>query len=59
MTWKGELMSVAWPNTHVEEANLRVHIGALRKLLGDHGTGARFIENIPGRPSPVTAHLVR
>jgi predicted ATPase/DNA-binding winged helix-turn-helix (wHTH) protein len=46
---KGELMSVAWPNLHVEEANLRIHIGALRKVLGDHGAGARFIENVPGR----------
>jgi predicted ATPase len=46
---KSELMSIAWPNVHVEEANLRVHIGALRKLLGDHGASARFIENIPGR----------
>ena len=32
---KNELMSVAWPNMHVEEANLRVHIGALRKAMGD------------------------
>jgi predicted ATPase len=46
---KSELMSVAWPNLHVEEANLRIHIGALRKVLGDHGAGARFIENVPGR----------
>src|ERR1700722_3247944 len=46
---KSELMSLAWPNLHVEEANLRIHIGALRKVLSDHGTGARFIENVPGR----------
>lgn len=46
---KSELMSAAWPKIHVEEANLRVHIGALRKVLGDHSTGARFIENVPGR----------
>jgi predicted ATPase/DNA-binding winged helix-turn-helix (wHTH) protein len=46
---KSELMSVAWPNIHVEQANLRIHIGALRKVLGDHGAGARFIENVPGR----------
>src|ERR1700684_2155869 len=46
---KSELMSLAWPNLHVEEANLRIHIGALRKVLGDHNTGARFIENVPGR----------
>ena len=46
---KSELMSLAWPNVHVEEANLRVHIGALRKVMGDHGSRARFIENVPGR----------
>jgi predicted ATPase len=46
---KNDLMAVAWPNMHVEEANLRVHIGALRKVLGDRGSTARFIENIPGR----------
>jgi predicted ATPase/DNA-binding winged helix-turn-helix (wHTH) protein len=46
---KTELMSVAWPNVHVGEANLRVHIGALRKAIGDHGNRARFIENVPGR----------
>jgi predicted ATPase len=46
---KSELMSVAWPNLHVEEANLRIHIAALRKVLGDRGADARFIENVPGR----------
>ena len=46
---KTDLMSAVWPNVHVEEANLRVHIGALRKVLGDHGTRVRFIENVPGR----------
>lgn len=46
---KNELMSAAWPSLHVEEANLRVHIGALRKVLGDHASGIRFIENVPGR----------
>jgi predicted ATPase/DNA-binding winged helix-turn-helix (wHTH) protein len=46
---RNELMAAAWPNIHVEEANLRVHIGALRKVLADHDAGARFIENVPGR----------
>jgi predicted ATPase/DNA-binding winged helix-turn-helix (wHTH) protein len=46
---KAELMAAAWPKMHVEEANLRVHIGALRKALGDHNIGARFIENVAGR----------
>jgi Transcriptional regulatory protein, C terminal len=32
---KEELMASAWPNIFVEEANLRVHIGAL--LFAKHG----------------------
>jgi predicted ATPase/DNA-binding winged helix-turn-helix (wHTH) protein len=46
---KRELIAAAWPETYVEEANLRVHIGALRKALRDLGAKARFIENVPGR----------
>jgi len=46
---KGELIASVWPDTVVEEANLRVHVAALRKLLGDGRNGARFIENVPGR----------
>jgi predicted ATPase/DNA-binding winged helix-turn-helix (wHTH) protein len=44
-----QIMTHAWPDTHVEEGSLRVHIGALRKVLGDGRDGQRFIENIPGR----------
>jgi DNA-binding winged helix-turn-helix (wHTH) protein len=29
---KDQLITHAWPNTRVEENNLRVHIGALRKV---------------------------
>lgn len=46
---KDELVKRVWPDTFVEEANLRVHIGALRKVLGEGREGARYIENIPGR----------
>ena len=41
---KSELMQQVWPDTQVEEANLRVHIAALRKLLGDG-----FIKSVVGR----------
>jgi predicted ATPase/DNA-binding winged helix-turn-helix (wHTH) protein len=44
-----ELIARVWPGLVVEEANLRVHIGSLRKLLGDGQDGARYISNIPGR----------
>ncbi|MGE0722851.1 MAG: winged helix-turn-helix domain-containing protein [Alphaproteobacteria bacterium] len=46
---KDELIAHAWPGTFVEEGNLRVHVVALRKALGDGQAGARFIENVPGR----------
>ena len=29
---RGDLIARAWPNTFVEEANLNVHIGALRPI---------------------------
>jgi DNA-binding winged helix-turn-helix (wHTH) protein len=46
---KEELMAQVWPNTYVEEANLTVHIAALRRALGDGQNGYRYIINIPGR----------
>jgi predicted ATPase/DNA-binding winged helix-turn-helix (wHTH) protein len=44
-----ELVALVWPDTFVEETNLRVHIAALRKALGEHGAGLSYIANIPGR----------
>jgi DNA-binding winged helix-turn-helix (wHTH) protein len=44
-----EIMARAWPATIVEESSLRVHIGALRKALGESGGGNRYITNVPGR----------
>lgn len=41
---KDQLIARAWPNTVVEEGNLRVHVAALRKMLGE-----RHIENVVGR----------
>ncbi len=46
---KEELIAHTWPNTHVEETNLRVHMAALRKVLGEGQAGTRYIENIIGR----------
>lgn len=46
---KDEIVRRVWPDTIVEEASLRVHIGALRKVLGDGRDGARYVANIPGR----------
>lgn len=39
---KAELMARAWPDTNVEDANLRVQISAIRRALGDK-TGAYVV----------------
>ncbi len=44
-----ELIDFVWPGVFVEEANLRVHIAALRKALEDGKDGVRYIVNVPGR----------
>jgi predicted ATPase/DNA-binding winged helix-turn-helix (wHTH) protein len=46
---KDELVTRAWPNTIVEESNLRAQIALLRKALGDTGGTAHFIVAVPGR----------
>jgi predicted ATPase/DNA-binding winged helix-turn-helix (wHTH) protein len=46
---KDELISAAWPRARVEEANLRVHIGALRRALGENRAGVRYIATVAGR----------
>lgn len=44
-----EIVSHAWPNTFVDESNLRVHLSAIRKALGDTRSPPSYIANIPGR----------
>ena len=56
---KRELMSIAWPDTVVEEANLRVHIAALRKILSDGEAGLRCITNVSGRGYCFVAQVSR
>lgn len=46
---KEELMKAVWPDTFVEEANLTVHISALRKLFQDEARPGGYIETIPRR----------
>jgi putative ATPase len=53
-----ELMARAWPDTVVEEGSLRVHLAALRKVLGG-GAGDTFIINIPGRGYQFVAPVQR
>jgi predicted ATPase len=45
---KDDLIAEVWPDTHVEDGNLRVHITALRRALGDDDD-SRFIRTVPGR----------
>ncbi|MCA1371159.1 winged helix-turn-helix domain-containing protein [Bradyrhizobium sp. BRP14] len=46
---KAELVSRAWPNTFVEESNLKVNVAALRRALGDTADGTRYIATVSGR----------
>ncbi|WP_426425572.1 ATP-binding protein [Bradyrhizobium genosp. A] len=46
---KTEIMARVWPNTFVEEDNLKVHISALRRAIGDGGGAKRYIVSVPGR----------
>src|SRR6266508_4647857 len=41
------LIKALWPNTVVEEANLNVHISALRKALAENAGELHFIETLP------------
>jgi len=46
---KEELVARVWPDTFVEEGNLRVHMAALRRALGDGQAGNRYVVTVPGR----------
>lgn len=46
---KQAIIDRVWPTTVVEESNLRVHIAALRRALGDGLNGQRYISNVPLR----------
>ncbi len=46
---KDELVAYVWPNTFVEETNLRVNIGLLRRALRDGQDGNRYIVTDAGR----------
>jgi DNA-binding winged helix-turn-helix (wHTH) protein/tetratricopeptide (TPR) repeat protein len=46
---KEELLTRIWPGAHVEEANITQNVFMLRKLLGQHGGGSRYIETVPKR----------
>ena len=45
---KRELLDLVWPEAHVEEGILSVHVSALRKALDDQDAGNRLIETVAG-----------
>jgi predicted ATPase/DNA-binding winged helix-turn-helix (wHTH) protein len=55
---KRELIARVWPNSIVEEGNLKAHIAALRKALGDGRDGNRYLVNVPGRGYSFVAPVV-
>jgi DNA-binding winged helix-turn-helix (wHTH) protein len=42
-------MALVWPDTYVEEDNLRAQVAALRRALSDGGDGARYVATVVGR----------
>jgi len=46
---KQQLMAAVWPDSVVEDINLRVHMAALRKALGDGQAGQRYIITVAQR----------
>ena len=46
---KSELLSLVWPNTIVEESNLKVNMVALRRALGEGPGAAQYIATVVGR----------
>jgi predicted ATPase/DNA-binding winged helix-turn-helix (wHTH) protein len=56
---KEQLIARTWPDTIVDEGALRVHVAALRKVLGDGRAGMRYIANVPGRGYSFVAPVTR
>ena len=46
---KEELIARVWPQTFVEESNLKIQVSALRRVLGDGQGGQRYVVTVPGR----------
>ena len=44
---KEELLNLVWSGSYVEENNLPQYISMLRKVLGENGNGAKYIETVP------------
>jgi predicted ATPase/DNA-binding winged helix-turn-helix (wHTH) protein len=56
---KEDLLASGWPQTHVEEGNLRVHVAAIRRALGDSSDVPKYILNVAGRGYRFVASVTR
>jgi DNA-binding winged helix-turn-helix (wHTH) protein len=56
---KTELMARVWPDTFVDEGNLRVQVATLRRMLSEHHVGRRYVANVPGRGYLFVAPVTR
>jgi predicted ATPase/DNA-binding winged helix-turn-helix (wHTH) protein len=56
---KHEIVARVWPTSVVVEGNLRVHVTALRKALGDGRDGRRYIVSVPNRGYSFVAPVSR
>src|SRR5690606_16004372 len=54
-----EIVARVWPRTIVVESNLRVHVAAIRKALGDGRDGHRYIVNVPNNGYKFIADVER
>jgi DNA-binding winged helix-turn-helix (wHTH) protein len=46
---KQDLVARVWPGLHVDDGALRVHVSALRKVLGDDPAAPQYIFNVAGQ----------
>src|SRR5882757_1432794 len=46
---KEQLIARVWPQTFVEESNLKIQVSALRRALGDGQGGNRYVITVSGR----------
>jgi predicted ATPase/DNA-binding winged helix-turn-helix (wHTH) protein len=56
---KSELIAKVWPQTVVDEGNLKVRIAALRRALADGQAGDRYIVTVAGRGYCFVAPIIR
>lgn len=56
---KKELLACAWPDTFVEEVNLRVNVATLRRILSEGRAGDRYIVSVSGRGYCFVAPVTR